>query len=146
MSPLFLPRSRTRGWQSQSAELHLDTATQLGRSCPCPDTPGVLQNFPGQGLSEYHGVLNAPSSQRTLRCGESPAGSDSSQSIPASQRPSLQKKGEIVHQATCTKHEHKDLQQRQQSSSSGEKIRIPSDVGAQRHEEQMVQELQLSQR
>lgn len=57
-----------------------------------------------------------------------------------------QKKWEIVHQATCTKHEHKDLQHRQQSSSSGEKIRIPSDGGAQRHKEQMVQELQLSQR
>lgn len=53
------------------------------------------------------------------------------------------KKWEIVHQATCTKHEHKDLQQRQQSSSSGEKIRIPSDVRAQRHNEQRFRNCSL---
>lgn len=40
-------QSRTWGWQWECG------------AAPAPAQPGVLQNIPGQSLSEYHGVLNA---------------------------------------------------------------------------------------
>lgn len=110
-------------------------------AAPAPK-PGVLHNFLGQSLSEYHGELNAPSSQRTLLQGESIGKRQLPEHPGFPMAKFTKQKWEIAHQATCTK--HKDLQHRQQSSCSGGKIRIPRDVREQRHNEQMVQELQLS--